>query len=237
MRYNELNLKLTILMLVFLNIIFSSCDKKEDNIEPVQSKGWNGLTDPDGNTYSSIIIGNQEWMVENLMTTKYNDGSAIINITESTLWSSTNEGAYCWYSNDPLFKSEYGALYNWNVIKSNKICPEGWHVPTIEDWQILINFLGDEMTAGGKLKENSTNFWNSPNTDATNTSGFTALPGGERYYHYGNFNNIGESGYWWSSTESGYEAYYTSLYFASSEITTQMTTDKRNGFSIRCIKD
>ena len=234
--YRRLNLKTALILPIIVNTLFISCEKENENNKPDTSKGWIGLVDPDGNTYTSIIIGNQEWIVENLKTTKYNDGSSIPLITDDSLWINSNSDAYCWYNNDTSNKAIYGALYNWEVINSDKICPSGWHVPTNEDWETLIDFLGDLMTAGGELKDNSTEYWNSPNTDATNNSGFTAFPGGERYYYYGNFNNIGESGYWWSNSESGNEAYYYSLFFASSEIT-KMTADKKNGFSIRCIKD
>jgi uncharacterized protein (TIGR02145 family) len=139
----------------------------------------NTVTDIDGNIYHTVTIGTQVWMVENLKTTKYRNGDPIPNVTGNA-WAALTTGAYCWYNNDAAtYKATYGALYNWYAVAdSRNIAPTGWHVPTDAEWTTLTTFLGGESVAGGKLKETGTNHWTSPNTGATNETGFTALPGG-----------------------------------------------------------
>ncbi len=196
------------------------------------------VTDVDGNTYNTVTIGTQIWMVENLKTTKYADGTAITNVSDNSEWTTQTEGAYCWYNNDINNKSTYGALYNFfTVVDSHKLCPTGWHVPTDADWTTLTNYLGGESVAGGKLKETGTTHWYSPNTAATNETGFTALPGGLRSGLYGSFSYIGGYGYWWiynagytdgaldRSMRYDYGDFYKSFYH------------KQTGFSIRCVRD
>ena len=116
----------------------------------------------------------------NLKTTKYNDGTSIPNVTNDTSWSNLTTGAYCWYNNDVSYKNPYGALYNWYAVNTGKLAPKGWHVPSDAEWTTLITYLGGESIAGGKLKEAGTTHWLSPNTEATNSTGFSALPGGRR---------------------------------------------------------
>jgi uncharacterized protein (TIGR02145 family) len=116
-------------------------------------------------------------------------------------WAALTTPGYCWYDNDSVsYKNRYGALYNGYAVITNKLCPSDWHVPSDEEWTKLTNYLGGEMYAGDRLKEIGTDYWVSPNTGATNESGFTALPGGFRYYD-GLFHDFGFSGYWWTSTE------------------------------------
>ena len=161
------------------------------------------LGDFDGNGYRFITIGDQVWMANNLATTKLNDGTPISNDTPAADWESATEPAFVWYSNnEALYKLTYGALYNWHAVASNKLCPEGWHVPTEAEWNTLINFLGGVDVAGGKLKQAGTTLWLSPNEGATNESGFTALPGGGRK-PTGEFEGRGSIGLWWASTPSG----------------------------------
>ena len=156
------------------------------------------VTDADGNVYLTVKIGEQVWMAENLKTTKYNDGSSIPNVTDNSQWANLTTGAYCWYNNDAAsYKADYGALYNYYAVSTNKLAPVGWHVPTHADWTILKNYLGN-LNVGAKLKETGTNHWPSPNTDATNEFGFTAIPGGYRPNDFGGI--LGEC-YWWSSSE------------------------------------
>ena len=160
-----------------------------------------GLTDIDGNAYKAIKIGNQVWMYENLKTTKLNDGTAIPLVTTSAAWGNLTTPGYCWYNNDEASnKNVYGALYNWYTINTGKLCPAGWHVPTVAEWTTLTTFLGGESVAGGKLKETGIAHWKSPNTGASNETGFTALPGGFRDFD-GVFAQIYNSGCWWSATE------------------------------------
>jgi uncharacterized protein (TIGR02145 family) len=166
------------------------------------------VKDIDNNKYDIITIGTQTWMAENLKTTRYNDGTLIPLITDNTPWgnASTNKSpGYCWYNNVPANLIAYGALYNWYAINTasngNKnVCPTGWHVPTDGEWTTLTNALGGTGVAGGKMKEAGLAHWVTPNTGATNESGFAGLPGGYRKGD-GTFVNVGSYGYWWSSTE------------------------------------
>jgi uncharacterized protein (TIGR02145 family) len=159
------------------------------------------VTDIDGNIYHTVTIGSQVWLVENLKVTQYNDGTPIPLVTVGTDWGNLTTPAYCWYNNSyATYGSVYGALYNWYAVNTGKLCPPGWHVPTSAEWTVLTNYLGGESEAGGKLKETGTTHWASPNTGATNETGFTALPGGSRY-NTGSFQlNITFNGLWWSST-------------------------------------
>ncbi len=194
------------------------------------------MTDIDGNTYKTVTIGTQTWMAENLKVIKYNDGTAIPNVTDQTEWYFLTTEAYCNYENDSSKVATYGRLYNWYAVNTGKLCPTGWHVPTDAEWEVLIEYLGGEEIAGGKLKETDTTHWQSPNEGATNESGFTALPGSFRN-HDGSFAYIGKYGYWWSSTES--DAGSTWGYGLSYESGGAYRTyhHKRGGLCVRCIKD
>jgi len=201
----------------------------------------NTVKDADGNIYKTITIGKQTWMAENLKTTKYNDGSAIPLVTDSIEWAKFETIGYCWYeNNDAKFKSPNGALYNWNTVNTGKLCPSGWHVPANAEWARLINVLGGDSVAGGKMKETGPKHWNSPNTGATNESGFTALPGGLRNF-MGGFGGFGIQGSWWSFTRDkdikGF-AWCMDLYSTESNAYRShngIYTD--TGLSVRCIKD
>ena len=196
------------------------------------------ITDIDGNVYNTVTIGTQTWMVENLKTTKYRNGDAIPNVTVDASWAALTTGAYCWYNNDAAtFKATYGALYNWYAVAdSRKIAPTGWHVPTDAEWTTLTTYLGGVSVAGGKLKETGTSHWISPNTGATNSSGFTAFPGGSRYAD-GTSSFIGASGYWWSSSEgSSTNAWYRYMNPINSSVY-RSNYNKYYGFSVRCLRD
>jgi len=203
-----------------------------------QAQDISTVTDIDGNTYQTVTIDTRIWMVENLKTTKYNDGTAIpLVATDNIAWSNLTEPGYCWYNNNQaMYGNTYGALYNWYAVNTGKLCPTGWHVPTDNEWIILTNYLGGESIAGGKLKETDTTHWNSPNTGATNETGFTALPGGYRSVD-GNFYYIGFDGYFWSATELGVNyAWYQEVMFYNSGFRL-LNGLKRNGFSVRCLRD
>ena len=200
------------------------------------------LTDNDGNIYKTITIGSQTWMAENLRTTKYRNGDPIPNVTVDATWVALTTGAYCWYNNDDFaYKTTYGALYNWYAVAdSRNIAPTGWHVPTYVDWTTLTDYLGGESIAGGQLKETGTLNWKTPNTGATNSSGFTALPSGVRYsivYTFGTFGNAGGYSSWWSSTAdganraNGRELNYNSLNAGRGSYLNQI------GIAVRCVKD
>ena len=204
------------------------------------------ITDIDGNVYNTVTIGTQVWMAENLKTTKYNDGTAIPNITVDATWLAATAGAYSDYSNTPANSTIYGRLYNWYAVDNNattkvasnggkNVCPTSWHVPTETEWTTLTTYLGGESIAGGKLKETGTTHWLSPNMGATNETGFSALPGGYRY-NYGTYIYIGIQGTWWSSTDYSSVAWYR---YMSSAVTNVYSFSyfKPYGFSVRCVRD
>ena len=196
------------------------------------------VTDSDGNAYNTVKIGDQVWMAENLKTTKYNDGmTAIPLVTDNTAWSNLSTPGYCWYDNDEAtYGDTYGALYNWYTVYTGNLCPTGWHVPSDADWTTLTTYLGGVSVAGGKLKETGTSHWNSPNTGATNESGFTALPGGDRYLD-GLFYDVGDIGSWWSSTEyAPPHAFFRYLGYDDANVGGNYT-NKKYGFSVRCVRD
>jgi uncharacterized protein (TIGR02145 family) len=202
-----------------------------------------GFTDPrDGYKYPVVLIGEQLWMAENLKATKYNDGTAITypgNI--NTVWQYDTAGAYAWYNNDESTnKNTYGALYNWYAVNRGNLCPTGWHVPTQDEWEVLTNSISDGgyMTAGGPMKESGTMHWLSPNSGATNESGFNGLPGGMRD-DVGEYYLNREFGYWWTGTEyptGSSSALYRLLRFNSTDVN-YSPTSKTHGFSVRCIKN
>ena len=201
------------------------------------------VKDIEGNKYKTIKIGTQTWMAENLRTTKYRNGTPIDNITDDDEWGEDETGAWCYYENDESNNKAYGKLYNWYAVKnSNQICPKGWHVPTDAEWAALINYLDpqanggeEENIAGGKMKSIA-QYWESPNTGATNSSGFSALPGSYRDAG-GTFDLIGDFGTWWSSTEyNTFKAWYRSLDYELGDVF-RYDYDKRNGVSVRCLRD
>jgi uncharacterized protein (TIGR02145 family) len=195
------------------------------------------ITDIDGNEYNNVTIGNQTWMVENLKTTRLNDGAPVPQVEDQARWAGLTTPAMCWYKNEEeSFKDIYGALYNWYVVNTGKLCPAGWHVPSDAEWTELAKYLGGEEIAGGKLKEAGIVYWVEPNAGATNESGFSAFPGGFRYYD-GKFFDFGFSGYWWTSGEySPTRAYFRFLYY-SEIILYRFNNNKKNGFSVRCLKN
>jgi uncharacterized protein (TIGR02145 family) len=195
------------------------------------------VKDIDGNVYKTVTIGKQVWMAENLKTTKYNDGTAIPLVADDKAWEALTAPAYCWYNNDATAnKKTYGALYNWYTVNTNKLCPKGWHVPTDEEWTTLTTYLKGESVAGGKLKETGTTHWQSPNTGATNETGFTALPSGTRSYN-GTYYPIGSLGFWWSSTEKSAPNAFNRLMGYIGSVVIRVGTNKHYGFSVRCLKD
>lgn len=199
------------------------------------------VSDLDGNVYKTVQIGTQIWMAENLKTTKYNNGTTIANVTDQLAWQNRTTGAYCWYNNSITNKPAYGALYNYYVINNGNVCPTGWHVPSNEEWDILITFLGGGAVAGGKMKQAGTSHWVAPNTGATNSSTFTALPSGARR-SYG-FTWLTNSGAWWSSTiESPSQSnpnyippnWYYSLANSTANVGKSYSI-KNDGNTIRCV--
>ena len=193
------------------------------------------VTDADGNIYSVVTIGTQTWMAENLKTTKYNDGTNITLVENASTWKQLTTPGYCWYKNEPLYGNFYGALYNWYAINTGKLCPVGWHVPTLAEWTTLIDFLGGASVAGGKLKQTFILHWTDPNV-ATNESGFTALPGGYRDVSNGYY-GVGTNGRFWTATESGADRAHDRALWNSITDVNGLTLLKQNGESCRCLKD
>lgn len=197
------------------------------------------VKDIDGNIYKTVLIGDQEWMGENLRTTKLNDGTAIANETDMTKWIQITTPAYSWLENDEAKKMPYGALYNWFSVNTGILCPAGWHVPTDEDWTKLTDFLGGAETAGGKLKEPGTGFWTAPNAGATNETGFSAIPAGYRYGYFwgdGKFYEKGINGYYHTSTECTNTHMWTRTFNTVNTKVYRSIFVKNNGFSVRCVK-
>jgi uncharacterized protein (TIGR02145 family) len=203
--------------------------------EEISFKTYNfdAINDIDENYYNIIEIGNQVWLEENLRTTKFNDGNLIPTETDNATWTSLVTPAYCWYNNDVLNKDIYGALYNWHSINTGKLCPSSWHVPSDDEWTILIDFLEGESVAGGKLKEIGTTHWVSPNTGATNESGFNAVPAGSRYIGVGLFGHLGQRADWWSSNLP----YSYSIWNYQESVFRGSFGIPEYGFSVRCIQN
>jgi uncharacterized protein (TIGR02145 family) len=212
-------------------ILINSCKKDEKNP--------NSITDKDGNVYTSVIIGTQVWIVENLKTTRYSNGDLIGTTTPATLdISLESTPKYQWsYEGNESNVNSYGRLYTWyTVTDSRNICPTGWHVATDADWTTLTTFLGGESISGGKLKEAGTTHWITPNTGATNESGFTALPSGYRNDD-GIFANLGYIGIWWCSTEySSDRAYFRDMGYNFGDVL-YGDNIKKSVCSVRCLKD
>ncbi|MFZ1683678.1 MAG: FISUMP domain-containing protein [Candidatus Zixiibacteriota bacterium] len=212
----------------------------------------NAVTDIDGNVYQTVTIGTQVWMGSNLKVTHYRNGDSISNVSSAGVWAGLGTGAYCDYGNDSANVATYGRLYNWFAATDiRNIAPVGWHVPSDSEYMVLEMYLGMSQseadaqnwrgsTEGGKLKESGFAHWPNPNTGATNSSGFTALPAGFRGYD-GDFNgSLHVYAYFWGNT--GFDqfdpgsAYGRELGLGYAQINRGGFV-KQNGFSIRCVKD
>ena len=195
----------------------------------------------DGYRYTGVPIGDQCWFAENLRTTVYADGSAIPEVTDDAAWSGLSAGAHCYYDNDNSRPHGYGRMYNWYAVDDARgLCPSGWHVPTDGEWtelEIYLGANGQSGTEGAALK--SMSGWGDGFGDGgygTDAFGFSALPGGNRYSNVGFFDNAGDSGYWWSSSPSGGDAWYRALYISYPAIS-RNSLNPRYGFSVRCLRD
>ena len=196
------------------------------------------VTDIDGNIYKTVTIANKVWMAENLRVTKFNDGTAIPRVTQSSSWNSLTTPAYTGFRNSthPDTILPYGNMYNWYTVDTKKVCPTGWHVFTNAEWDAMIATLGPKSTAGNILKATGTKYWQAPNDKATNAVEFNALPSGYMY-NYGSFQGLGTFAYWWSATEIN-TADASSMYvYDASTAVNQYDGTKTNGLSIRCVKD
>ena len=217
--------KQNVLLILFIPILFFqySCDKGSESYSiPVLIPG--------------VTIGSQVWAPFNLDVGMYRNGDVIPKVTDPTAWATLRTGAWCWYNNDSAsYAATYGRLYNWYALNDPRgIAPSGYHLPTDGEWTQLTDYLGGLAIAGGKMK--STTGWTAPNTGATNSSGFSGLPGGYRD-GVGSFGNVGNSGYWWSSTENGgADAWGRRLDYGQSAVTSGVP-NKVYGFSLRCVRD
>jgi uncharacterized protein (TIGR02145 family) len=270
--FNKSNVTLSSILVIFILFLIPSVLSSVDNCGDVDNSGGEPdisditrlidylylshrpldcgtVTDIDGNIYQTVKIGDQEWMLENLKVTHYRNGDPIPNVSDSGTWDNLSTGAYCDYNNDVNNVAAYGRLYNWYAVDdSRNLAPEGWHVPTDEEWKQLEMYLGLSQAEadaigfrgtdeGGKLKESGTFYWQTPNTGATNESDFTAMPGGcrgENAIHWG----IGDYALFWTSTEHtisslGWRRY---LKYNESRIF-RSNFGKQSGLSVRCVKD
>lgn len=198
------------------------------------------VTDIDGNIYGTVVLGSQEWMTSNLKSLHFSNGDVIPHNFSQSAWSGLNQSSGAdYYNNDPLTGATYGVLYNWAAASNiNNVCPTGWHVPSNQEWTTLINFAGGSATAGGLLKERDTTHWNYPNFNATNSTGFTALPSGLRH-NTGSNQFLNDFGFWWTSTQGTANtsfAYNVKMSYAD-EIVLQYESNQRGGFAIRCLKN
>lgn len=207
--------------------------------EEVSFRTWNSgtVSDIDGNSYHTVTIGAQVWMVENLKTSRYRDGTFIPQVSGDAEWEGLTSGADCFYANDPQMVAIYGILYNWFAVNdSRKLAPAGWHIPSDAEWSALEDYLGGEGVAGGKLKEAGYGHWLTPNDGATNETGFSALPGGHREYG-GNYDSIRWGGGWWTATDDNPNDAWIRYMDHGNRDSWSYLEDKRYGRSVRCIRD
>ncbi len=195
------------------------------------------LTDIDGNKYSTIDIGGQIWTADNLKTTSLNDGTEIPLVPSTTEWLTTTDPGYTYYNGDPdTYAETYGALYNWYAVATGKLCPSGWHIPSDEEMTALMEYLGGQFVAGGKLKETGTTHWKSPNTGATDEIGFTGLPGGYKSPD-GIWQYLGEYGNYYTTSDSSTTHAYRYYLSYQHKWIFRAASHKNYCFSVRCVKD
>ena len=199
------------------------------------------VTDVDGNNYTSVKIGDQEWMVENLRTTKYSDGTAIPNVTDSAKWMGFKKGAWSHYDNDSKYESTYGKLYNRYAVETGKLAPKGWHIPTDAEWSVLTDYLSVNGYSGKEgIALKSVSEWKNDNEDQSvkglKDYGWLGFPGGSRYSN-GNFYDIGKYGSWWSFSEDSTNVAWNRYLLSSNSSIFKANGFKEDGFSVRCLKD
>jgi uncharacterized protein (TIGR02145 family) len=236
---------LTSLNLVLILIASSLISCKKDPVTPTTTtpttptnsgNSSTSVTDVDGNKYAAVKIGNQNWMKFNLKVSKLNDGTNIPEIKPNDQWGQATTAGFSYYDNNNSNDSIYGKLYNWYAVNTGKVCPTGWRVPTLEDWEKLSVFLGGDSISGGKLKYLNNNNWSNPTTQATNSSGFTALPGGMRWYN-GSFGSKTGMGNWWAQNEMTSNTAAHIILINYSDMFSKSENFKKAGMSIRCIEN
>lgn len=200
------------------------------------------VTDQNGNTYATIVIGTQEWMAENLRATTYANGDPIPNLADAGQWLNavfTSTGAWAHYENNPSYDVPYGKLYNAFVTTDPRnVCPSGWHVPTDAEWTLLSNYLGGDAVAGGKMKSPGIVYWDIANFGATNESGFSGLGAGYRHDQDASFTYARVTSTWWSSTQWGGPFQYFARRISETQVELfRPFLASGYGLSIRCIRD
>jgi uncharacterized protein (TIGR02145 family) len=208
-----------------------------DSLSLSESSIMDHVSDADGNTYKLITINGQQWIAENLKTTKYNDGSSIPLVTDGATWSGLNSDAYCWYNNDSGNKADYGALYNWYAVSSGKLAPSGFRVATQTDYDNLIAFIGSTSDAGGKLKETGTSHWNTPNTSATDDYGFAGRGAGVRTSSDGSFLSFKNTLALWANTSVSIITSKSYILSYSAATISPNNNYIQSGYSVRCVRD
>jgi uncharacterized protein (TIGR02145 family) len=227
-----MNLRILVLTIVVFSF-FISCSDNGTNID---------------NSIQTVTIGNQKWMLKNLDVEVYRNGDTIPQVTDPVAWVKLTTGAWCYYDNNPANGVIYGKLYNWYAVNDSRgLAPAGYHVPTDVEWKTLEMYLGmDQIEAdkimwrgtdqGSKLKETGTSHWESPNSDAVNSTGFTGLPGGYRS-DSGLFGIINTNGVWWSSTEKDDQTAWDRYLGNTNANIDRGSYSKKDGYSVRCLKD
>ena len=233
-------------------LFITGCKKDEEDPQPTPTPPPPAITvtDMDGTTYSTVTIGGQIWMAENLRTTKYRDGSAIPEVTDNAAWQGLSTGAWSNYGNFAGNNATYGKLYNWHAVNDARgLCPQGWHVATDAEWKTLettlglpaselniAGYRGDAENVGGKMKS-AIDLWEPPNTGANNSSGFSGLPGGHRNAD-GQFVGVRYYGDWWSATQvDAMYAWSRSLDNEDPGIYRYGDLSKKDGSCVRCLRD
>lgn len=231
-------MRITITTSLLLIIIFySSGSTSNEQTSSQRIIYQDDVEDIDGNIYKTVKIGRQIWMAENLKVTRFRNGSPIPKLQQESDWSIQRKGAYCVDMQTDEYANVYGLLYNFYAVDDQQgLSPEGWRIPNKEDWHQLIEYLGGESSAGGKMKDTGSALWLRENRGMTNESGFSALPSGGR----GRLGDVGEVGYyatWWSSSaEDSLYAWHWGLYPEGAGIRFN-PGHKTSGFSVRCIKE
>ena len=227
-------LQITILF-VFNSILIYS--QKSDSIIFNSKIEYGHVSDKEGNVYKTVVLDNKTWMAENLRVTKYKNGEEIQTTNPFMDISKIAEPKYFWsYEGKDSLNKIYGNLYTWFVVQDARgICPDGFHIPSDLEWISLINSLDGSIEAGAKLKETDFNHWMKPNANATNTSGFTALPGGYRDKD-GKYYVLGFRGYWWSSKKNYVNVAWNTGLIYNNDILERLDFLKKNGLSVRCVK-
>lgn len=237
--------------LVVLVMLLSACTlTQEDHSNDIVYVSGPNITDIDGNVYPTVTTGNQTWTRLNLMVSNYTDGTPIPQVVDPLAWANLTTGAWCYnYTHTtPGGNAVFGKLYNWYAVAGiydeaslnnpalrKKLAPEGYHIPSLNEWTTLLNYLGGKTIAGGKMKEVGVDLWLSPNESASNSSGFSALPVGKRADN-GWFDSTYSSAYFWSSTTETVLANGLYLYYDYEDVN-YLQASKKSGYSVRCVKD